>query len=127
MTASNAIDYTAVAERYIAAWNETDAVKRRELLEAAFTEDAAYTDPLADVASRDALDMVIGAVQGQFAGLVFTLGGPVDGHHDLVRFTWNLGPAGGEALVVGFDVAQIAADGRVCKVSGFLDKVPAGL
>ncbi|MGW0662164.1 nuclear transport factor 2 family protein [Streptodolium elevatio] len=126
-TTNNAIDYVAVVERYLAAWNETDAVKRRELLAAAFTEDAAYTDPLADVASRDALDMVIGAVQGQFAGLVFTLGGPVDGHHDVVRFTWNLGPEGGEALVVGFDVAQIAADGRVRKVSGFLDKVPAGL
>ncbi|WTW98168.1 nuclear transport factor 2 family protein [Streptomycetaceae bacterium NBC_01309] len=127
MTTDNAIDYTAIVERYLAAWNETDAVKRRELLEAAFTDDVAYTDPLADVASRDALDMVIGAVQGQFAGLVFTPAGPVDGHHDIVRFTWNLGPEGGEALVVGFDVAQIAGDGRVRKVSGFLDKVPAGL
>lgn len=124
---NTATDYTAVVERYLAAWNETDAVKRHVLLEAAFADDVTYTDPLASIEGRDALDMVIGAVQGQFAGLVFSVGGPVDGHHDIVRFTWNLGPEGGEALVVGFDVAQLAADGRMRRVSGFLDKVPAGL
>jgi hypothetical protein len=26
--------------------------------------------------------------------MVFALGGPVDAHHDIVRFTWELGPHG---------------------------------
>jgi hypothetical protein len=111
-------------EKYIAAWNETNPAARRRLIDEVWTADGTYTDPLADVAGRDQIDAVIAAVQGQFGGLEFSLAGPVDAHHDLARFTWNLGPGDGEPLVVGFDVAVIQ-DGRLAKVHGFLDRVPA--
>ncbi|MFJ8744934.1 nuclear transport factor 2 family protein [Embleya sp. NPDC127516] len=124
---SAAIDYTATVENYLAGWNEPDADKRRALVASAFTEDATYTDPLGAVVGHDGITGLIGVVQGQFAGLVFTLGGPVDGHHDVVRFQWHLGPEGAEAPVVGFDVAVLDATGRIKAVHGFLDKVPAGL
>ncbi|MDI2130021.1 nuclear transport factor 2 family protein [Yinghuangia seranimata] len=119
-------DFTAIVDRYLAAWNETDPAKRRALVEEVFDADATYTDPLAEVGGHDGIDTVIGAVQGQFGGLVFSLAGAVDGHHNIVRFTWNLGPAGGEALAVGFDVAVLDDNGKVTQVQGFLDKVPAG-
>jgi hypothetical protein len=57
--------------------------------------------------------------------MTFRLAGPVDAHHDQARFTWELGPDGADALVVGFDVAQRDSDGRLALVLGFLDKVPA--
>ncbi|WP_329518987.1 nuclear transport factor 2 family protein [Spirillospora sp. NBC_01491] len=117
-------DAQQFVERYLATWNETDPAALRAAVEALWTEDGAYTDPLADVAGHDAIAATIGAVQEQFPGLVFRAGGPVDAHHDQARFTWELGPEGGEALVVGFDVAVFAADGRLGKVYGFLDKVP---
>ncbi|GIH94182.1 nuclear transport factor 2 family protein [Planobispora siamensis] len=116
-------DFTALAEQYIALWNETGPA-RRKLIDALCEEDVAYTDPLAAVRGRDALDGLIGAVQEQFPGMVFRLGGPVDGHHDLARFTWHLGPRDGEEIVVGFDVV-VVTDGRIGAVHGFLDKVPA--
>jgi hypothetical protein len=53
------------------------------------------------------------------------LAGPVDGHHDQVRFSWELGPAGADAPVAGFDVAVVSDDGRIQTVLGFLDRVPA--
>ena len=118
-------DLQHLVEQYIAVWNETDPAARRRRIDEVFAADARYTDPLADVTGRDALDAVVGAVQGQFGGLVFTLG-PVDAHHDIARFTWELGPAGGESLVVGFDVVTTGEDGLVQRVHGFLDKVPAG-
>ena len=65
------------------------------------------------VEGRDALDATIGAVQQQFPGCVFALAGPVDAHHDDARFTWGLGRPGEEPLVVGFDVATVAAGGRI--------------
>ena len=110
--------------RYLAAWNETDPAARRALVAEVWTEDATYTDPLAAVRGHDEIDATIAAVQGQFPGLVFTRAGEVDAHHDLARFTWNLGPAGGDPLIVGFDVVEIA-DGRIARVHGFLDQVPA--
>ncbi|MEU7896614.1 nuclear transport factor 2 family protein [Nonomuraea sp. NPDC049152] len=119
-------DYTGVVERYLAAWNETDADARAKLVADLWTEGGGYTDPLAAVTGHEAISAVIGAAQGMFPGFVFTSGGPVDGHHNLVRFTWNAGPAGtGEPVVVGFDVAVLDEDGRITQVHGFLDKVPA--
>jgi hypothetical protein len=67
---------------------------------------------------------VIAGAQAQFPGLVFRLAGLVDAHHRQARFSWGLGPAGEEPLVVGFDVAVAGPDGRLTSVLGFLDKVP---
>jgi hypothetical protein len=117
-------DMNELIQRYLAAWNETDAAARREVLAEVFAEDAVYTDPLASVPGRDGLDATIAAVQGQFGGLVFSLDGAVDAHHNIARFTWHLGPEGAEPIVIGFDVAVVGADGRISQVLGFLDKVP---
>ena len=114
-----------LAERYLAAWNATDPAARRAAVAEVFTEDARYTDPLADVAGRDAIEATIAAVQAQFPGFVFRLAGPVDAHHEQLRFTWHLGPEGEEAPIAGFDVAVVDAGGRIRQVLGFLDRVPA--
>ena len=119
-----------LADRYLASWNETDAGARSAAVAALYAEDARYTDPLVDAEGREAIAATIGAVQQQFPGFVFRLAGPVDAHHDLVRFTWDLRPAGApdddEAPVVDSDVAVSDAQGRLQTVLGFLDRVPAG-
>jgi SnoaL-like domain len=114
-----------IIERYIAAWNEKDPARRRDLVDQLWAPEGSYTDPLADVRGRAEIDGLIGAVQQQFPDLVFTLGGPVDTHHHQARFTWHLGPDDGEPIVIGFDVAVLDADGHLRTVYGFLDKVPA--
>ena len=81
-----------IVERYLGTWNETDAGKRRALINALYAEQASYVDPMAEAYGRDAIDATIAAVQTQFPGFVFTLAGPVDAHHRQVRFTWGLGP-----------------------------------
>jgi hypothetical protein len=116
---------TDLADRYLAAWNATDATVRRTAVEQAFSPDVRYTDPLAVAAGRDQLAATIAAVQQQFPGFVFRLAGPVDAHHDQLRFTWELGPAGQEAPIAGFDVAVTDDEGRITTVLGFLDRVPA--
>jgi hypothetical protein len=119
-------DVNDLIARYIATWNTIDPAARRVAIEDIWTEDGVYTDPMVVADGRAAIDATIAAVQNQFPGLLFRLAGPVDAHHDIARFTWELAPADGEALVVGFDVAVLTADGRLAKVHGFLDKVPAG-
>ena len=115
----------AHADRYLAAWNETDPQARRAAVAEVFSADVRYTDPMVDVRGAEALAATIGAVQAQFPGFVFRLAGPADAHHDQVRFTWELGPEGAEAPIVGSDVALLDADGRINAVLGFLDRVPA--
>lgn len=118
-------DIENVVRRYLQTWNETDPAARRAAIDELWDENGTYTDPIAAVEGRDAIDATIAAVRERFAGLTFSLAGPVDAHHDIARFTWNLGPADGEPIVIGFDVAVFGTDGRIAHVHGFLDKVPA--
>jgi SnoaL-like protein len=118
-------DVQRLIDRYIDVWNATDPQMRRELIAEVFAEDAAYTDPLAAVRGRDAIDQFVAAAQAQFAGLKFSLGGPIDAHHDQARFQWHLtAPGMAEPVAIGFDVA-VFGDGRLRQVYGFLDKVPS--
>ena len=114
-----------IVQRYIASWNETDPERRRKLVDELWDDQASYIDPLAEAHGRDAIDAVIAAAQAQFPGFVFTLNGPVDAHHQQARFTWALGPDDADPVVIGFDVAVVAEDGRLRTVLGFLDQVPA--
>jgi hypothetical protein len=118
-------DYTDIAERYIAAWNETDADSRGQRVASLWAADGSYVDPMAEVAGRDAITALIGGVQDQFPGFAFRLLGDVDGHHRQARFRWELGPEGGPAPVAGFDVVTLDEQDRVTSVLGFLDRVPA--
>ena len=114
-----------IIDQYIAAWNEADAGKRLGLVESLWAADGSYTDPLADVRGPDAIAGLMGAAQQQFPGFVFALGGPLDANHNQGRFTWHLGPAGAEPVVIGFDVVVLDDDGRIASVHGFLDQVPS--
>ncbi|AGU48795.1 snoaL-like domain-containing protein [Variovorax paradoxus B4] len=118
-------DAAAIAQRYIAAWNETDAARRAELIAAAWTADAHYVDPLAQASGREQIGALIGAVHQRYPGFRFNLFGKPEAHGDNLRFSWTLGPSGAEDLIQGTDFARLDA-GKLQSVTGFLDKVPVG-
>lgn len=117
--------FDELAQRYINTWNETDPTARRHAVEELFVADARYVDPLAVAEGREAIDATIAGVQQRFPAFRFRLTGPVDGHHEQVRFSWELGPDGQDAPITGFDVAVADGQGRLHTVLGFLDKVPS--
>jgi hypothetical protein len=119
-------DAATLAARYLAAWNATDPAERRRRIAEAFTADATYGDPLASVSGHDGLDALIGAMQQRFAGLSFRLAGKADGYGSNLRFSWELAPGDGPALAGGTDFATVS-DGRIDRVTGFLDFVPDGV
>ena len=119
-------DFNALVDRYIAVWNEPDATNREKAVAELWTDDGTYTDPLSAVSGHDGIATMIGRVRELFAGHAFRLLPGVDGHHDVVRFGWEMvPPGGGEAPVVGFDVGVVAEDGRLRALHGFIDKAPA--
>jgi hypothetical protein len=117
-------DAAKIAEDYIAVWNETDPARRRALIGEGWAENASYVDPLMSGNGRDEIDGLIAAVHERFPGFRFALVGQPDGYGDHVRFSWSLGPKGDEEMIRGADFAVVEA-GRLQKVTGFLDKVPA--
>ena len=114
-----------IATQYLAVWNECDAAARRALVARAFSVDASYVDPMMRGAGHDGIDAMIAGAQGQFPGYRFELDGTPDGHNDVVRFSWTLGLPGTAPVAHGTDVAQVAGDGRLASVTGFLNAVPA--
>jgi SnoaL-like domain len=114
-----------MVERYIAAWNERDPRKRRELVARAYTEDANYTDPHRTGNGHDGISAMIAAVQEHFAGYSFRLKSDVDAHNDRARFQWEAGGTPDAPLhFVGTDFALVASDGRLKSVTGFADEMP---
>lgn len=114
----------SIARTYLQAWNETDPEQRAQMLREGWAEDARYVDPIMSGEGRAQIAGLIGAVHERFAGHRFALLGKPDGHGDHVRFSWSLGPAGAEPPIKGSDVLEIR-DGRIRRVIGFLDQVPA--
>jgi hypothetical protein len=116
-------DLDSIAQNYLAAWNETDAARRKTLLQAAFTNDVRYRDPLMQGDGHDGVAALIEGVHQRFPGFRFALRGKPDGFGEHIRFSWALGPEGSEAIVEGTDIG-IIDNGRLNSVTGFLDKVP---
>jgi hypothetical protein len=111
---------------YIAAWNETDSDKRRDIIARAWTDTGTYLDSHRDSTGHDAIDAMIAAVQQMFPGYRFRLSSGIDVHHDRVRFSWQAGGAPNTPLCfAGTDFATIAPDGRFNSVTGFTDAMPS--
>ncbi len=116
-------DVQTIVTRYIEAFNETDSEQRRTLLKGLYTADCTYTDPHVDLRGAEQINGFIEQTQEQFPGLTFTLGGPIDAHHNQARFQWHAGPGETPDAVVGFDVI-VTEDGRIRSVYGFSDVAP---
>ena len=113
---------TSVVDTYIAAWNETDASRRVELVAETFTDDARYLDPLMSGEGVEGIAAMIGAAQAQFPGHRFELSFGPDTHNDVVRFAWAL-RGDGDPVARGVDFATVNGDGRLRNVTGFLETV----
>ena len=114
-----------LAQQYLAAWNERDTPSRRARVARLFTLDAEYLDPTMRGAGHEGIDAMIAGAQQHFPGHRFTLAGTPDAHHDVLRFSWTLHGPDGNEVVRGLDVATVAPDGRLARVTGFLERGPA--
>jgi hypothetical protein len=126
---SDMTDVNTIARNYIDLWNERAPARRREMLAANWTSDATYIDPLMSGDCHDGVDALISGVQQRFPDFKFRLIGEPNGFGDHVRFSlrfsWGLGPDGGDSPIKGTDFA-VLSDGRIRSITGFLDQIPAG-
>src|SRR5690348_4909068 len=109
---ANTDRYENAVARYFEAWNAGEPAELAKAVAAAWTPNGSYTDPLADVTGHEGIAAVITAAHAQFPGFAFRPAGPVDGHHDTARFSWELvDETDGSAPVAGFDVVTLDEDG----------------
>jgi len=112
--------------RYLAAWNEPDAKRRRELVAKAWTDDGTYVDAAREGRGHDSLDAMIATAQGHFPGYRLHLASGIETHHDYLRFSWVAGGTADAPLYIkGTDFVVVGGDGRIKSVVGFVDAAPA--
>ncbi len=112
---------------YLAAWNERDDKRRRELVGRTWSEDGTYVDAHRRGDGRDGIDAMIKAAQEQFPGYHLRLVSGIEAYQGYVRFSWAAGGSAEAPLyLAGTDFATIA-DGRLQAVAGFTDAAPAAL
>ncbi len=111
---------------YLAAWNERNAERRRDLVARTWTEEGSYTDAHRRGVGHDAIDAMIKAAQDKFPGYRLQLVSGIEAHNGYVRFSWGAGGSPEAPLyLAGTDFAVVAKDGRLMSVVGFTDAAPA--
>ena len=114
-------------DTYLAAWNETDAERRSALIDRSWNPEGRYIDPLQEANSPRAFADLAAGVQAAYPGHRFRRTTEIDGHHDLVRFGWELVAPDGSVTVSGIDVAVLDGDGRLRHVTGFFGELAAAV
>jgi hypothetical protein len=91
----------------------------------AWADDGRWVDPPFEGQGHAEISRMVDGVHAQYPGARFRRVSAIDAHHDAVRYGWELvGPDGG-VIVAGTDVGQLAADGRLKRISGFFGGLPA--
>lgn len=109
---------------YQAAWGEPDADARRQLLTAAWAEDAIYLDPSARVEGREALVQHIAGFRETFPGHAIEPTTDLDAHAGYLRFGWRMVDADGNEILEGVDFGTYAEDGKLTSIVGFFGPWP---
>jgi hypothetical protein len=107
-----------------AMWNEEDADRRAKLVQAVWADDGQLVDPPLDGQGHAGISDMVAAVQNQFPGHRFRRTTGIDTHHDTLRYGWELVGPDGAVVATGLDVGQVAEDGRLRRVNGFLGPLP---
>ena len=107
----------ALADRYMALWNEPDADRRRQTIRELWQEDAKHLARTLEAVGYDGIETRVANTYQKWVkekGNVFRLRDGVDGHHNTIKLRWEMLPAaGGEVISIGFDFLVLGKDGRI--------------
>jgi hypothetical protein len=120
---ADANDPPEALNRMLAIWNEPDAEKIRGHIEAALSEEVLFIDPDNHVVGHAAFEAMVKTFRERLPEAVCSRSSAVDAHHGLHRYHWEI-HQGEQRLIEGFDVAEIDASGKVCRIEGFFGAIP---
>ena len=119
-------DINTIVASYVAAWNEPDAGRRKEIIARTWAEDGAYIDAHRRGVGHGEISAMIETVQKQLPGYSLRLVSGIEAHNGHARFSWCAGGAPDAPLFfAGTDFVDAGPDGRLASVVGFVDASPA--
>ena len=118
-------DLVTTIDTHLEAYCEPDAARRAELIARVWADDGQLVDPPIDGVGHDAIGAMADAVLAHYADHTFRRTTGVDEHHDMARYAWELVAPDGEVVLGGTDIAQVDADGKLVRITGFFGDPPA--
>lgn len=109
---------------YFAAWNETNADERRQLLERSVSDDAELIDPTGRWQGVDGLSERIANYHAAAPRTAVVPASGVDEHHAVERYAWKIVDASGNEVMEGLDIAERDAEGRLQRILMFHGPIP---
>jgi hypothetical protein len=103
--------------RYVSIWNERDAGARRRSIAALWAPDGATCYSQLDSRGYDAIEARVAGAHEKWVrdqGFVFRPRKSIVSHHNVLRFYWEMVPAGGgEVAAAGLIILILGPDGRI--------------
>ncbi len=117
-------DLETTVDIYLAAWTEPDDARRADMIEHVWAVDGRLIDPPLVGEDHDGINDMAKTMQSLYPGHTFRRTSGIDAHHEHLRFSWDLVGPDGAAVLAGVDVGDIAADGRLQRITGFFGDLP---
>ena len=108
-------DTTALLDRYVGAWNEADAERRRAAVGRLYAHRGRIVTPSVEVNGREAILEHIGEVFAEFIGSSehrFRRTAST-GHHRSLLLRWEMAAGGRQVAGSGLNVLLLGPDGRI--------------
>lgn len=103
--------------RYISMWHEPDTARRKGLVLDLWARDAENITSKFVVRGIDEILARVHRAHDEWVaskGYIFEPTGNTDGHHNLVKFFWQMRPKGGGPVAAkGLDIFVLTDDGRI--------------
>ncbi|HSM04385.1 MAG TPA: SRPBCC domain-containing protein [Longimicrobiales bacterium] len=113
-------------DAFVAAWNEEDPERRRDLLAGCWAPDGLFVDRMGYVPGREAMETFIANARRFMPGVGMERTGPIRETHGRVHFPWRLTGPDGAVVGEGLDVGRLDGEGRFVELAGFWDDPPGG-
>ena len=118
-------DYGQLTNRYIALWNGDDEDARRSTIRALWADDGAHIAPTIKVRDLEELEARVTCSYQRWIvenGCRFRLKGSPSGHHNVVRFTWEMIDRDGNVESVGTEILVLDEAGKISVVYQFIEE-----
>lgn len=119
------IDYDDLVKRYVSLWNEREEDKRRDLIADLWTVEGRHVAPSVVAGGHDELVARVARSVERWVvgeGYSFRLRGAPEGHHDVMRFTWEMVDGAGDVVSVGTEILTLDDRGKIVCVYQFLEQ-----
>jgi hypothetical protein len=116
---------TGTIDTYFDAWNETDDAARRTLIERCLTSDVELIDEHGRFSGHDGLGALMAKFHQEVPGGRILKTSGFDQFEGITRYSWDVVDAEGNTALVGLDVVEHDADGRLQRIVMFHGPLPA--